>query len=671
MKKYRNVVQDSNGNAIRSATITVTDYPSGTTSTIYSDNSGTSLSNPFTASSVDGAFKFYAPSGRYTTTIDATGYDIEGDEDISLEESITRDTKAEVQAMTFSQYHAGTKVFITSADGGEFTVRYNATPATYADDGGSYCGTQFIPSGGDGTIGIVRDKIEPVLTAWFGSSISATAAANNTAIQAALDYAESLLPVRSTQPDGALGYDYGGAIVEMGEGEFDMTNIEIPYNVIFRGQGRRSTTLVSSYNGQIVRSKYTSGTDPYTNRSGGIENIRIKGSGAGASQVGLDIMRWNDGSFIKNVEVGNCGSHGVIFRELVGTSIESLYSMGNGGDGIVLQSGIDDWTSMTPNSLPCNAATLNNCISALNDGAGLRINDSNGNFVIGGYYQLNYDASGNNIGYNIIIEGNSYNNVLNAWCEGPVQAHVYQNLDGTNTTVGNTLNNMTLIANGATGIVDRAVICNKGTLFINDIIGNAAPFKTINSSQAPLQCNKTNAGRIVYRGRPHTGSSVNGLMIEDENNLDYNLHLYAYQEIINASTKTSYGVNDYYTESDQSHDWFKDTGTGYDANAWFRINPFTRSLDLGDGSATANAQLRQGGAGYFEGFNSSVWERIPHVVSATTAQLADIAHAINTTAKYTGKMVWNTTTTKPVWAAAGTSGALWHDATGATAHTPV
>ena len=187
MKKYRNVVQDSNGNAIRSATITVTDYPSGTTSTIYSDNSGTSLSNPFTASSEDGAFEFYAPSGRYTTSIDATGYDIEGDQDISLEESITRDTKAEIQAMTFSQYHAGTKVFITSADGGEFTVRYNATPATYADDGGSYCGTQFIPSGGDGTIWIVRDFDGPIWAHWFGLFTTNSAAVNTTNMQKAID----------------------------------------------------------------------------------------------------------------------------------------------------------------------------------------------------------------------------------------------------------------------------------------------------------------------------------------------------------------------------------------------------------------------------------------------------------------------------------------------------
>ena len=184
MKKYRNVVQDSNGNAIRSATITVTDYPSGTTSTIYSDNSGTSLSNPFTASSVDGAFEFYAPSGRYTTSIDATGYDIEGDQDISLEESITRGTKAEVQAMTFSQYHAGTKVFITSADGGAGTIRYDVGGG-HSDDDPTYCGTKFIINS-DPTIYWERDDVIEVDPRWYGSAIDGSTD-DSTTLQACID----------------------------------------------------------------------------------------------------------------------------------------------------------------------------------------------------------------------------------------------------------------------------------------------------------------------------------------------------------------------------------------------------------------------------------------------------------------------------------------------------
>ena len=59
-------------------------------------------------------------------------------------------------------------------------------------------------------------------------------------------------------------------------------------------------------------------------------------------------------------------------------------------------------------------------------------------------------------------------------------------------------------------------------------------------------------------------------------------------------------------------------------------------------------------------------------VTATTTQLADITHAINTGAdKVAGYPVFNTTTGIPVWATGNTDGAVWNDATGATAHTPV
>lgn len=55
----------------------------------------------------------------------------------------------------------------------------------------------------------------------------------------------------------------------------------------------------------------------------------------------------------------------------------------------------------------------------------------------------------------------------------------------------------------------------------------------------------------------------------------------------------------------------------------------------------------------------------------TTTALAAIGNAINTTDKYAGKTVYNTTTKKLVTADGATAGAVWVDATGTTAHTPV
>ena len=56
----------------------------------------------------------------------------------------------------------------------------------------------------------------------------------------------------------------------------------------------------------------------------------------------------------------------------------------------------------------------------------------------------------------------------------------------------------------------------------------------------------------------------------------------------------------------------------------------------------------------------------------TSTELEDITDDINTNAgKRPGCMVFNTTTSKPVWAVGAADGSVWVDATGSTAHTPV
>lgn len=56
---------------------------------------------------------------------------------------------------------------------------------------------------------------------------------------------------------------------------------------------------------------------------------------------------------------------------------------------------------------------------------------------------------------------------------------------------------------------------------------------------------------------------------------------------------------------------------------------------------------------------------------STTAALAAIGNAINTTNKFAGKAVINTTTGAIVTAAAATAAGVWQALDGTTAHTPV
>ena len=84
MQKYINNVQDTFGNAIGSVTVTIRDNPGGGVSTIYSDNSLTGKSNPFTNDS-DGEFFFYAADGRYD--IELTGPITETNDDVLLQDT--------------------------------------------------------------------------------------------------------------------------------------------------------------------------------------------------------------------------------------------------------------------------------------------------------------------------------------------------------------------------------------------------------------------------------------------------------------------------------------------------------------------------------------------------------------------------------------------------------
>ena len=59
------------------------------------------------------------------------------------------------------------------------------------------------------------------------------------------------------------------------------------------------------------------------------------------------------------------------------------------------------------------------------------------------------------------------------------------------------------------------------------------------------------------------------------------------------------------------------------------------------------------------------------LITSTTVLLEDITDDINTVDKIQARTVYNTTTKKTVTADSATAGAVWVDATGATAHTPV
>ena len=161
-----------------------------------------------------------------------------------IDNSIVVADKATAAALSLTLTDAGMKIFIVSADGGEFTVRYNATPATYSDDGGSYTGTQFIPSGGDGTIGIVRDYFGAVNVTWFGAVGDGTTNDSDsikTCIQAAIDKTSAVLgSVERSSP--TIAFNAGVYIVGNNVfGSYTETDVR---TIEFIGQGMYNTSIV-------------------------------------------------------------------------------------------------------------------------------------------------------------------------------------------------------------------------------------------------------------------------------------------------------------------------------------------------------------------------------------------------------------------------------------------
>ena len=170
MQTYHETIQDSSGNIITTATVTVYDGGTGSPSTIYAENETTTLNNPFTVSDTnydsDGSFWFKANNGTYDIKVVSGGVTDwkKGIVFVDPAESIKADDKTE--AVTYTPV-AGQTMFIHSTDGGLFKAVTGAAPGTYSDNGGSYCGTQFIPTDGDGSAAWVRVYSGGLRLAWF------------------------------------------------------------------------------------------------------------------------------------------------------------------------------------------------------------------------------------------------------------------------------------------------------------------------------------------------------------------------------------------------------------------------------------------------------------------------------------------------------------------------
>lgn len=105
---------------------------------------------------------------------------------------------------------------------------------------------------------------------------------------------------------------------------------------------------------------------------------------------------------------------------------------------------------------------------------------------------------------------------------------------------------------------------------------------------------------------------------------------------------------------------------------WRTGDEFMLAAPESDGfNAVAGWKRLTDGSGHVNGVD---WYKVFDVIkphAASSGEFLDIGGATNTLNKFTGKMIYDVTTSKPLWALSSAAGGVWKDATGTTIYTPV
>lgn len=441
---------------------------------------------------------------------------------------------------------------------------------------------------GDGAVAIsIRNALRDRISATFYGTVGDGDADDLDSIQAALDYAGSLVANDTTVP--SLGDAHkGGKLVSLAAGTYNTSSgtLEIPYGVKLCGEGSAATVIKSSFAGHIVRNKAEAFADGTYDKYGvGLCDLCIVGDRDVAGQVNLGILRCTSGDF-RNLLIVKGGGMGMEVRQCLHSMFMNIECNQNVGHALEIGAGFNLWGDAT-NNLPSNANTFYNFHAAANDGAGLKIpGGANGNRFFNTTLEYNYAAAGDNEGYQLEITGPSEtpNSFFGLWTEGPCEAFVYMNAAGANANIWD----WDHYSNGPTGWTDRALILVAGSIYIERPVGQADSYKEISGSIAPFRiADKTSSFLTLINP---TGANVTGMgNVEGPDyttdGLDANLVMDGRFGV--------YGVRKYYFDSAQGSmaEWWAEG----DAHPFLRLNPNGRRSEYGNGT-TSPANVVSGDA---------------------------------------------------------------------------
>jgi hypothetical protein len=365
------------------------------------------------------------------------------------------------------------------------------------------------------TLQTVQTKLEQYISVKDFGAVGDGVTDDTVAIQAALDYARSLVLQTASNIYDPNFPNKGGLTVYAPAGNYVITQINVPETVSLVGAGKTSTMFTSTYDGAIIRNQVVLGDGTYDKAGIYMADFAVQGDITKTSQTGIDTLRLFECK-LENIIIYKCGKYGLHIRQALTCNFNNITASNNANAGIVVDEGINSWADTTPSGLPSNANILLNCHGFFNDAAGLLIQGrANGNIVLGGSYESNYLSSGNNIGFNIEVTSTTFSrNLLDGvWTEGAVQSHIYIN----HATAGSStdITDWKHFGNGSSGYVDRALICDRGTVAIRNAFGQADSYKSISGSIRPFRMDVAGGDAVITVINAAGSTITDGQFVED------------------------------------------------------------------------------------------------------------------------------------------------------------
>jgi hypothetical protein len=411
------------------------------------------------------------------------------------------------------------------------------------------------------------------------------------AIQSAINEAAAIAGTSIVLPYDTVRTQGCDVILPPGKMLWSAT-VELKEGVHLLGAGRTSTIITSAFNGEIFRNATPGNYDAF---GMGASGFTIIGDRTKASQIGVSILRDWFGKY-EDITVLNCGSHGWVLYQCIGTEVNRPEVLQCVGRGFMIQDGVTSWATRTATNLPSNGVVVRNVHSYGNDAAGIYLGRSGSGFgvmgcqFIGGSAEYNYKSSAAGTGYNIeLVNTNSAvpNTFDGVWCEdNNTLAHVLVNLAATGEVV--VFKDFHHFGSGAAAWPAKAINIVQGTCDIDGAYGSGALYRTTLGTNCPVQVTKA-AGIVRGRGILGAGIASTAPVVADETGATTGLE--GNVKIDNVGTV--WGERRWFTDNGEAGPSFFQTGQSF---AYARMSTFSKGMEFGPGTAAPDAGITRSAA---------------------------------------------------------------------------